>query len=111
MMKNLEREIEILRYHQYLLLNIIRNPKAKFDLLIVEKNLTEEEVQEIIKLCEMLSNKLSIEKAEGYMNFQPLFSQLERNLPPQISVKELMDSFLSQGLFLSLMQEISKFCY
>ena len=79
-MKNIEKEIETLRYHQQLLLHIIRNPKAQFDLLIVEKNITKEEVKEIFDLCELLSKRLTMEKAEGFMNFQPLFSQLERNV-------------------------------
>ena len=54
-MRNMEKEIETLRYHQQLLLHIIQNPKAQFDLLIVEKNMTKEEVEEIFDLCESLS--------------------------------------------------------
>ena len=82
-MRNLEKEIETLRYHQQLLIHIIQNPKAQFDLLIVEKNMTKEEVRETYDLCELLSKRLTLEKAEGYMNFQPLFSQLERELNVQ----------------------------
>ena len=105
-MRNIEKEIETLRYHQQLLLHIIQNPKAQFDLLIVEKNITKEEVKEIFELCELLSKRLTMEKAEGFMNFQPLFSQLERNVTPKLSVKELVDSCLAQGLYETLMQEM-----
>lgn len=110
-MKNLEKEIETLRYHQTLLLHIIQNPRARFDLLVVEKNVTKEEVEEIHNLCELVSKKLSMEKAEGFMNYQPLFSQLERNLTPKLSVKELVESCLIQGLYETLMQEMKKFIY
>ncbi len=73
--------------------------------------MTREEVEAIFNLCELLSNKLSMEKAEGFMNFQPLFSQLERNLTPKLSIKELVESCLTQGLYENLMQEIKKFIY
>ena len=78
-------------------------------MLIVEKNMTKEEVKVIFDLCELLSKRLTMEKAEGYMNFQPLFSQLEINLTPKLSVKELVASCLSQGLYENLMQEMKKF--
>lgn len=107
----MEKEIETLRYHQQLLLHIIQNAKAQFDLQIVEKNMTKEEVEEIFDLCESLSKRLTMEKAEGFMNFQPLFSQLERNLTPKLSVKELVESCLTQGLYEKLMQEMKKFIY
>ena len=110
-MRNLEKEIETLRYHQQLLIHIIQNSKAQFDLLIVEKNMTKEEVKETYDLCELLSKRLTMEKAEGYMNFQPLFSQLEKNLTPKLTVKELVASCLSQGLYENLMQEMKKFIY
>lgn len=110
-MKNLEKEIETLRYHQQLLLQIIQNSKAKFNMLIVEKNMTKEEVEETFGLCESLSKSLAMEKAEGYMNFQPLFSQLEKNLTPKLTVKELVASCLTQGLYENLMREMEKFIY
>lgn len=108
-MRDLEKEIETLRYHQQLLIHMIQNAKAKFDLLIIEKNITKEEVEGIFDLCEWLSKRLSLEKAEGYMNFQPLFSQLERNLTPKLSVKELVESCLTQGLYHQLMIEMKKY--
>lgn len=110
-MRNLEKEIETLRFHQQLLLQIIQNSRAKFDLLMVEKNMTKEEVEAILTLCESLSKVLTMEKAEGYMNFQPLFSQLERNLTPKLTVKELVTSCLTQGLFENLMREMEKLIY
>lgn len=107
-MRQVLKEIETLRYHQQLLLTSIRNPKATFNLLIVEKNMTKEEVEQIYDLCELLSKYLANEKAEGYVNFQPLFSQLESKITPKFTVKEFIDSFLSQGLYVTLMKELSK---
>ncbi|AZV41608.1 MULTISPECIES: DUF1878 family protein [Peribacillus] len=110
-MRHLEKEIETLRYHQQLLLKIIQNPKAKLDLLIVEKNMTKEEAQQLLELCESLSKKFVTEKAEGYMNFQPLFNDLQKHLTPKLTVKEVIEAFLAQGLHKSFMQEMSKFYY
>lgn len=106
-MKNLNEEIELLRFHQQLLLKLIHNPGAKLDYLFVEKNFTKKEAEELHRLCDTLSKRFEIEKAEGYMNFRPLFSQLANNLNPKITIKECIEGCLSQSLYVSFMKEMS----
>ncbi|AOH53840.1 hypothetical protein ABE28_005720 [Peribacillus muralis] len=107
-MRNLNEEIDILRFHQGLLLNLIRNPKARLDFLLVEKNFTKKEADDLLELCDILSKRYEIEKAEGYMNFRPLFNQFERKVNPKITIKECIDACLSQGLYVSFMREMDR---
>ncbi|MFF2288451.1 DUF1878 family protein [Peribacillus butanolivorans] len=107
-MGNINEEIEILRFHQQLLLNLIRNPEAKLDFLFVEKNFTKKEAEELLEICDILSKRFEIEKAEGYMNFRPLFIQFEKRLNPKITIKECINACLSQGLYVSFMKEMNR---
>ncbi|MBK5445437.1 DUF1878 family protein [Peribacillus sp. TH24] len=107
-MGNINEEIEILRFHQQLLLNLIRNPEAKLDFLFVEKNITKKEAEELLETCDILSKRYEIEKAEGYMNFRPLFIQFEKRLNPKITIKECINACLSQGLYVSFMKEMNR---
>ncbi|MFE4240832.1 DUF1878 family protein [Peribacillus butanolivorans] len=107
-MGNINEEIEILRFHQQLLLNLIRNPEAKLDFLFVEKNFTKKEAEELLETCDVLSKRFEIEKAEGYMNFRPLFIQFEKRLNPKITIKECINACLSQGLYVSFMKEMNR---
>ncbi|PEJ36945.1 hypothetical protein CN689_03620 [Peribacillus butanolivorans] len=107
-MGNINEEIEILRFHQQLLLNLIRNPEAKLDFLFVEKNFTKKEAEELLVSCDILSKRFEIEKAEGYMNFRPLFIQFEKRLNPKITIKECINACLSQGLYVSFMKEMNR---
>ncbi|KON68088.1 hypothetical protein AKG34_04175 [Peribacillus butanolivorans] len=107
-MRNINEEIEILRFHQQLLLNLIRNPEAKLDFLFVEKNFTKKEAEELLETCDILSKRFEIEKAEGYMNFRPLFIQFEKRLNPKITIKECINACLSQGLYVSFMKEMNR---
>jgi hypothetical protein len=107
-MRNINEEIETLRFHQQLLLKLIGNPGAKLDFLFVEKNFTRKEAEDLLEICEGLSKRYEIEKAEGYMNFRPLFNQLEKRVNPKITIKECIDACLSQGLYVSFMHEMSR---
>ncbi|MBA9025269.1 DUF1878 family protein [Peribacillus huizhouensis] len=107
-MRDLEREINRLKFHQTLLLNIIRNPNAQLDVLFFEKNLSEREAHEILKVCDNLSKRYEIEKAEGYIHFQPLFNCLTMELTEKVTVNELIEACLKQGLYDSFMKEMEK---
>ena len=107
-MKDLNKELETLRYHQELLINVIRNRDAELDLLIVEKNLTREQGMTLLKTCEDMSNKMQIEKAEGYVHFRPLLQQLRNKINPNISLFDLIPSCLKQGLYTEFMKEMEK---
>lgn len=106
-MKDINKRLELMEYHQELLLQLVRNPKDQLAWLIIGKKLTKQETEEIMKLCEEMNNKFQIEKAEGYVNFQPLQAEMKKKLNPKITLKELTEACRSQGIFLPFMKEIS----
>ncbi len=73
--------IELLEYHQGLLVKLLNNPKLEFYKLIVEKGLSEQEIQEFFSLCDELNIKMEEQKAEGFMYFHPLFNQFSAFMP------------------------------
>ena len=107
-MDELVRRIEKLEYHQQLLLRMIGHEEMQLYYLIVHKNLSRKETEELLNLCDTLNKKVEKQKAEGYVTFSPLLIELKSNLTPSISPKELIQACLEQGIYVSLMKELQK---
>jgi len=107
-MESLERRIERLEYYQRLMFNLLDNEKASFYRLIVEANLTKEDVDELFKLCENLSNEYQKQKAEGLVFFTPLLTQFVGLLHPNLDVGKTVEVLLSQRKYVPLMNEFRK---
>ena len=104
----LER-INLLEYHQKLLLQLLINPNLAFYKLIIEKGLTEKEVKDFFQLCDKMSIQLEEQKAEGYVYFHPLFNEFADSLPGNLSVNEAIMACLTQNLYEFLFQELKKY--
>jgi hypothetical protein len=85
---------------------MLKDSKHQLYYLIVKKNLTKKETEELLKTCEELSMKYKKQKAEGYLHFSPLLFELQSKLPSKIEVAELVEACLKQGVFQSLMREM-----
>lgn len=107
--KEIIEKIEMLEYHQKLLLNMVKETNLKFDCLIVEKSLTRKEANEILVFCENLSIEMEKQKAEGFVHFHPLYNEFQRALQPKLNAREVIAACLEQGLFLPLMLELKKY--
>lgn len=107
--QELIHRINLLEYHQKLLLNLLSNPKLNYYKLIIEKGISEEEVQKFFNLCDDLSMKMEEQKAEGYVYFHPLFNELSASLPSNLNINEVIHSCITQKLFETLMQEFRKY--
>ena len=105
-MDELVRRIEKLEYHQQLLLRMIGHAEMHLYYLIVHKNLSRKETEELLNLCDTLNKKIEKQKAEGYVTFSPLLTELNNRLMPQISPEELVHACLTQGVYEELMQEL-----
>jgi hypothetical protein len=105
----LMEKIHTLEYHQKLLLQLLNNPNLKFYKLIIEKGLTEQYVREFFHLCDNLSIELEKQKAEGFVNFHPLFHDLAAFLPANINMKEVVNACLTHKLYEPLFQEFQKY--
>jgi hypothetical protein len=107
--RELMERIKLLEYHQKLLLKLITNPKLEFYKLIIEKGISEKEVQNFFKLCEGIRIKMEEQKAEGFVYFDPLFDEFATSLPLTLKTEEVIRACLSQNLFESLMLEFKKY--
>ena len=105
----LMERINLLEYHQKLLLKLINNPKLELYKLIIENGITEQEAGQFFSLCDKMNLKLEEQKAEGYVNFHPLFHELSSSLPSSLKIKDVINACLKQKICLSLFQELEKY--
>jgi hypothetical protein len=99
------QRINLLEFHQRLLIKLISNPHYDFFRLIIENGLSEREVNNFYRLCDELSVKLAEQKAEGYVHFHPLLNQLSASLPAPLKIEEVVKACLQQKLFEPLFME------
>lgn len=104
----LQNRIGLLEYHQKLLVQMINNSKADFYKIVIEKGISEREVQTFLQLCENLHKKMEEQKAEGFLYFHPLFNEFMNGLPETFEVKEVVQACLNQQLYEPLFKEFRK---
>jgi hypothetical protein len=104
----LQTKVNLLEYHQRLLLKMLASPNLEFYRMVIENGISEQEVQGFYKLCEDMNMKMAEQKAEGFIHFHPLFSEFLYSLPAKFDVKEVVHSCLGQGLYESLFKEFQK---
>ncbi|MBV7508188.1 YhaI family protein [Bacillus sp. sid0103] len=104
----LER-INILEYHQKLLLKLLNDPKLELYKLIIENGITEQEAGQFYFLCDNMNKKFEEQKAEGYVYFHPLFHELSSSLPPKLNIKDVIKACITQRIYLALFQELNKY--
>lgn len=107
-MDELERRLDKLEYHQQLILRMIGDTEMQLYYLIIDKNLSRKETEELLNLCDSLNKEVEKQKAEGYVTFNPLLIKLKSSLVPSISPEELIQACLKQGIYVSLMKELQK---
>ena len=103
------RRLHLLEYHQKLLVQLVANPKLDFFKKIVEKGISEQEVESFFKLCDGLSLLMEEQKAEGFLHFYPLYQQFTASLPKNLQADEAVISCLTQNLYPILMLEFKKY--
>ena len=104
----LER-INVLEYHQRLLLKMLNDPSLELYKLIIENGITEHEVRQFYLICDEMNIKLEEQKAEGYVYFHPLFHELSSSLPPTLKIEDVIYACLKQKICLPLFQELEKY--
>lgn len=102
-------KINKLEYHQSLLLQMTKSTTEAFYKLIVEKSLSQEEVQQFYNNCENLSKVYEEQKAEGFVYFHPLYKKFITDLHPKLSPEEVILACLRQELYVPLMTEFKKY--
>lgn len=107
-MNIIEQELNILRFHHECLARAIRNPDRVLDLLFVEKNFSRREAEELLQLCDRLNKVYETEKAEGFVYFQPLLNKLRTGLSAKLTLPELAEACVRQGVYSAFMTEMKK---
>jgi hypothetical protein len=104
----LQARVNLLEYHQKLLLKLLRDPNLEFYRVVIENGLSEHEVGTFNRLCENLNIKMEEQKAEGFIHFHPLFNEFLYSLPEKLNAKEVVQACLKQHLFEPLFTEFAK---
>ncbi|WP_062352246.1 DUF1878 family protein [Bacillus kwashiorkori] len=108
-MEEILKRIELLEYHQQLFIRLLTDSKMDFTKLIIEKNLTRQDVEEFHNLCDELHIKWEEQKAEGFVYFHPLMKEFANRLNKKLQVKETIQACINEGLYLELMNEFAKY--
>lgn len=104
----MEDRIAKLEFHRSLLLEMIDETRKPFYSLVIAADLTKEEVEEVITLCEQLSKEYEKQKAEGFTIFTPLLIHFAGMLHPHLPLEKTVDALLKQQMFVPLMKELKK---
>jgi hypothetical protein len=107
--EEITEKLKMLEFHQKLLLQMVDGTSLKFHYLMIEKALTQSEMDGILQYCEKMSKEFKKQKAEGFVYFHPLFNEFCSFLQPKLEAEEVISACLEQGLFIPLMQEFKKY--
>lgn len=107
--QDLINRIELLEYHQKLLVMLLKDPTLEYYKLIIEKGISELETKRFFYLCDELSKKMEEQKAEGFVYFHPLFDEFLGLLPANLVGEEVVKACLIQQLYVPLFQEFKKY--
>lgn len=107
--QELINRINLLEYHQKLLVKLLKDAKLDFYMLIIENGIAEQEIEKFYTLCDELNIKMEEQKVEGFVYFHPLFKEFKASLPAKLNVEEVIQACINQKLFEPLIQEFRKY--
>ncbi len=87
---------------------MVNGTKYPFYQLIIERGLTEEELDDFYHLCEALYDIYKEDKAEKYVYYSPLYKKFAENLHPRLQPKEVIEACLQQHIYPKLMSILKK---
>ncbi|MFS0782974.1 DUF1878 family protein [Bacillus sp. 1P06AnD] len=105
-MDEIAERLDKLEYHQQLLVRMLKDTELPLYYLIVEHDLSKEDTEQVLNICEELSKKFKKQKAEGYVTFYPLLFELQKKIPASISSLELIHACIKQGVHTEFMKEM-----
>lgn len=102
-MESIEQRLERLEYYQKLMIDLVEGSKWPFHHLVMSRQLTEQEVNELFQLCENLTAQYKKQKAEGFISFTPLLHTFKQYLNPKLSSLEVIVAMEDEHLYVPLM--------
>jgi hypothetical protein len=107
-MESLESRLNRLEFYFQIVWENTNLSGKPFYALVIKKELTKQEVDDIFTICEELSKKYEEQKAEGFIDYVPLLTQFVGMLTPKIAPHEAVDALSKQGLYKEMMREFSE---
>ncbi|HHY74451.1 MAG TPA: DUF1878 family protein [Bacillus bacterium] len=107
-MGEIKKRLKKIEYHQRLLLEMIQTQNFPVYRLIVKNDLSEEEVEELFKLCDDLTIQYEQQKEEGFVYFMPLLTQFINLVNKKLDPEETIHAFLEQKMYVTLMEVLKK---
>ncbi|MBU8905454.1 DUF1878 family protein [Desertibacillus haloalkaliphilus] len=115
-METIEERVGRLEYYKRIFVEMVDKERFPFYYLMVENDLTEEEVEEVYALCEHLNQQLEEQRDSGLLNYTSLLihfvGMLNVKLNPEVTIQALYKQGYYQPLMLrlrSLIEEIDNY--
>lgn len=108
-MERLEDRVEQLEYYLSLLIQSMDRNKYPFYYLAMSKNLSKQDIENFLKTCEILNNRIEKQKEEGLIHFEVTFNEFKDAIPSTLQIEEIISTMHLQGIFKHLVKEVKKY--
>ncbi|RBW69334.1 hypothetical protein DS031_11895 [Bacillus taeanensis] len=107
-MEFINERFKQVQFQQELLLKMVDRRKYPFYSLVIERGLVEEEMKEVLSLCEEVNKGYEEMKEEGFVSYLPLLIHFVGMLNIKLEPKETIEALYYQGYYRTLMVELKK---
>ncbi|MBS2968254.1 DUF1878 family protein [Metabacillus sp. KIGAM252] len=104
-MDSFEERLNRMEFQIRLLASLITKDEHPYMYMIIEKQLSEKEHQQVMELCGRLEQLHQKQKAQGFVHFEGLLTLFVQELNENLEVKETAQALFKQGLFPQLMSD------
>lgn len=105
-MEVLEDRLAKIEYHMQLLMKHIDVESYPFDILVIKRGISKEEVEELFDICEKLNIELEKQKADGFVTFSPLLTKWNASIPEKFPKEETIFALYKQNIYRDLTKEL-----
>ncbi|MCH4865511.1 YhaI family protein [Bacillus sp. 1006-3] len=103
-MDSMDHRIERLEYYIQLLVKTVDMDRYPFYGLLIDKGLSKEEGEAVMRICDELSEELATQKAQGFVTFDKLLALFAGQLNEKLDVHETIFALYEQGLYQEMME-------
>ncbi|MCQ6267036.1 YhaI family protein [Fictibacillus sp. WQ 8-8] len=105
-METIEERVERLEYYNRLTVQSINLRTYPFYTLVMEKHLSEDEVGDVLSLCDELQRRFEVQTESGYVQYLPLLLHFAGMLNPKLKPRETVQALRTQGVYPELMDKL-----
>ncbi|WP_164988907.1 DUF1878 family protein [Fictibacillus sp. S7] len=105
-METIEERVERLEYYNRLTVQSINLRTYPFYTLVMEKHLTEAEVEDVLSLCNELHRRFTAQTENGYVQYLPLLLHFAGMLNSKLKPGETIEVLRLQGIHPELMDKL-----